>query len=265
MAASLKEDVKKKFGDEILLSATAIVDRESVVVPVSPALDIILNGGIPEGSFIVFTGQPKFGKTPTSLDFAATAQKPEYQGNLKNPRQAYYLNIEGRLKKRDLEGIPGLDLGRFNVIGSQQGKILHAEEYLQIAERIINEEPGSILIIDFSVSSHDAWNKSNSSFRIVYGNNWSDDRYHRSRSIHIKSSIRYGIGVAKAMELVTLCVDFGIIAKGGAWYTLTSIKDKPKFQGTEKLRQYVFDNPKVYDKLMDELRETMGVTCKSKT
>ena len=45
----------------------------------------------------------------------------------------------------------------------------------------------------------------------------------------------------------------------------TSIKDKPKFQGTEKLRQYVFDNPEVYDKLMEELRETMGITCKSKT
>jgi recombination protein RecA len=52
------------------------------------------------------------------------------------------------LKKRDLEGIPGLDLSRFDIIGSQQGKILHAEEYLQIAERIINEEPGCVLIID---------------------------------------------------------------------------------------------------------------------
>lgn len=86
--------------------------------------------------------------TTTSLSFAATAQKTEYQGDLKKPRHVYYLNIEGRLKKRDLEGIPGLDLERFDVIGSQQGKILHAEEYLQIAERIINEIPGSVLIID---------------------------------------------------------------------------------------------------------------------
>jgi recombination protein RecA len=60
----------------------------------------------------------------------------------------YYLNIEGRLKKRDLEGISGLDLDRFHIIGSQTGKILHAEEYLQIAERIINEEPECVLIID---------------------------------------------------------------------------------------------------------------------
>jgi len=146
--SSIKTDVKKQFGSEIIVSGNAIVDKEPLIIPVSPSLDIILNGGIPEGSFVVLTGQPKCGKTTTSLDFAATAQRPEYQGDLKNPREVYYLNIEGRLKKRDLKGIPNIDLSRFNVIGSQQGKILHAEEYLQIAERIINEIPGSILIID---------------------------------------------------------------------------------------------------------------------
>lgn len=124
------------------------MDRESVVIPLSPALDMVLGGGIPEGSFCVLTGQPKCGKTTTSLDFAATAQKSEYQGSLKKPRHVYYLNIEGRLKKRDLQGIKDLDMDRFDIIGSQEGKILHGEEYLQIAERIINEEPGSILIID---------------------------------------------------------------------------------------------------------------------
>jgi recombination protein RecA len=144
----LKEGVIKDFGSDIILSGSAVVDKPSLVIPVSPALDVILNGGIPEGSFVVLTGQPKCGKTTTSLSFCATAQKKEYQGDLKKPRVVYYLNIEGRLKKRDLEGIPGLDLSRFEVIGSQQGKILHAEEYLQIAERIINEEPGSVIIID---------------------------------------------------------------------------------------------------------------------
>ncbi len=146
--SKLKDDVQKQFGSDIILNGNAIVDKEPLIIPVSPSLDIVLNGGIPEGSFVVLTGQPKCGKTTTSLDFASTSQRPEYQGKLKSPREVYYLNIEGRLKKRDLEGIPGLDLSRFHVIGSQQGKILHAEEYLQIAERIINEVPGSVLIID---------------------------------------------------------------------------------------------------------------------
>ena len=146
---SLKEDVLKQFGSDIILSGNAIVDKKTVIIPVSPSVDLILNGGIPEGSFVVLTGQPKCGKTTTSLDFAATAQKPQYaHSSFKEGREVYYLNIEGRLKKRDLEGIPGLNLEKFHVIGSQTGKILHAEEYLQIGERIINEIPGCLLIID---------------------------------------------------------------------------------------------------------------------
>lgn len=149
MSTKLKDDVVKQFGSNIILNGNAIIDKSTMIIPVSPSLDIVLNGGIPEGSFVVLTGQPKCGKTTTSLDFAATAQRKEYaHSSFKDGREVYYLNIEGRLKKRDLEGIPGLDLSKFNVIGSQQGKILHAEEYLQIAERIINEIPGSVLIID---------------------------------------------------------------------------------------------------------------------
>ena len=129
----LKEDVVKKFGDDIILNGNSIIDKKLITIPVSPSLDIVLNGGIPEGSFVILTGQPKCGKTTTSLDFCATAQKKEYaHSSFSEGRNVYYLNIEGRLKKRDLEGIPGLDLTRFNVIGSKQGKILHAEEYLQI-------------------------------------------------------------------------------------------------------------------------------------
>lgn len=145
---ALKEDVKKNFGSDIIRSATALIDRKSTIIPLSPSLDMVLGGGVPEGSFVVLTGQPKCGKTTTSLDLAATAQRKEYQGDLKKPRHVYYLNIEGRLKKRDLEGIKGLDLDRFDIIGSQEGKILSGEEYLSIGERIINEEPGSIVIID---------------------------------------------------------------------------------------------------------------------
>ena len=145
---ALKEDLKKTFGDDILMSGNSIKEKEVVVIPLSPSLDMILNGGVPEGSFVVLTGQPKCGKTVTSLSLAATALEPQYQGSLEKPRHAYYLNIEGILKKRDIEGIKGLDLERFTLIGSTQGKILHAEEYLQIAERIINQEPGSIIIID---------------------------------------------------------------------------------------------------------------------
>ena len=337
---SVKEDVIKTFGDNIILSGNAVVDRKSTIIPVSPSLDILLNGGIPEGSFVVLTGQPKCGKTTTSLDFAATAQREEYQGGLKNPREVYYLNIEGRLKKRDLEGIPGLDLSRFHVIGSQQGKILHAEEYLQIAEKIINEVPGSVVIIDSysalcteaeitsemdkmqradgakllakfcrkvanvipvnknivigithlmgNPTGYGAEFKEKSGQAIAYQTDiklraktfkpWvlSADSNQIGQEIEwqvvcsalgppggqITSYIRYGQGIDKYMEAICLASDMGLIQKGGAWYTLTALPDKPKFQGTEKVRSFLLENQQAYEDLVKAIKETMGIVCK---
>lgn len=338
---TVKEDVIKTFGEDIILSGNSIVDKKLITIPFSPSLDIILNGGIPEGSFVVLTGQPKCGKTTSSLDFAATAQRPEYQGGLKSPREVYYLNIEGRLKKRDLEGIPGIDLSRFHVIGSQQGKILHAEEYLQIAEKIINEVPGSVMIIDSysalcteaeitsdmdkmqradgakllakfcrkvanvipvnknivigithlmgNPTGYGAEFKEKSGQAIAYQTDiklraksfkaWtlSSDGNQIGQEIEwqvicsalgppggtITSYIRYGQGIDKYTEAICLASDIGLIHKGGAWYTLTSLEDKPKFQGTEKVRQYLLDNPDTYNKLVASIKETMGISqCK---
>ena len=334
---TLKQDVIKTFGSDVMMSATALVDRESVIVPVGPSLDIVLNGGIPEGSFVVLTGQPKCGKTTTSLYFAATAQDDKYKGDLKTSRKVYYLNIEGRLKKRDLEGIPHLDFDRFEVIGSQQGKILHAEEYLQIAEKIINEEPGSIVIIDSysalcteaeitsdmskmqradgakllakfcrkvanvipvnknivigithlmgNPTGYGAEFKEKSGQAVAYQTDiklraktfksWApgSDGTQIGQEVDwqvvcsalgppgavITSYIRYGEGIDKYTELITLASDFGIIQKGGSWYTIDSVKDKPKFQGTEKLRKFLVENPETFDNILSELKTTIGI------
>lgn len=334
---TLKEDVIKAFGDDIILSGNAIVDKKVLTIPISPALDMALNGGIPEGSFVILTGQPKCGKTTSSLDFAATAQKLEYaHGSFKDGRQVYYLNIEGRLKKRDLEGIQGLDLQRFHVIGSQQGKILHAEEYLQIAERIINEIPGSVMIIDSysalcteaeitsdmdkmqradgakllakfcrkvanvipvnknivigithlmgNPTGYGAEFKEKSGQAIAYQTDiklraksfkpWllGTDNTQIGQEIEWQvvcsalgppgatttSYIRYGQGIDKCTELINLASDIGIINKGGAWYTISCLEDKPKFQGTEKVRAFLLDNPKAYSSVDKSVREFLG-------
>jgi recombination protein RecA len=244
------------------------------------------------------------------------------------------------LKKRDLEGIPGLNLDKFHIVGSQEGKILHAEEYLQIGERIINELPGSIVIIDsYSALCTEAeitsdmnkmqradgakllakfcrkvanvipvnknivigithlmgnpgygnaeW-KEKSGQAIAYQTdiklkakffkkwNLSDDSPQIGQEVEwevlcsalgppggsITSYIRYGTGIDKHMELLNLAVDLGLINKGGAWYTITTVEDKPKFQGLEKARQYLVDNPKTYNDLLEKVYETMGIKCK---
>jgi len=290
---------------------------------------------VPEGSFLILTGQPKCSKTTTSLDFSATAQKKEYQGTLKKPREVYYLNVEGRLKKRDIEGIPGLDLDRFHIIGSQQGKILHAEEYLQIAEKIINEVPGSIVIIDsYSAlcteaeitSDMDKMQRADgakllSKFCRKVGNiipvnknivigithlmgnptgygaefkekggqsiTYQTDVKLRAKSFKgwtltadgqqigqevewqvvwsalgppnriATSYLRYGSGLDKQTDIINLAADMGLIAKGGAWYTLSHLPDKPKFQGVEKVRSYLIQHPEVYESLHKTVRDTM--------
>ena len=276
--------------------------------------------------------------TMTSLDFCATAQRPEYgHGSFKSGREVYYLNIEGRLKKRDLEGIPGLNLEKFHVIGSQEGKILHAEEYLQMGERIINEIPGSVMIIDSysalcteaeitsdmdkmqradgakllakfcrkvsnvipvnrnivigithlmgNPTGYGAEFKEKSGQAIAYQTDiklraktfkpWvlSSDSTQIGQEVEwqtlcsalgppggvITSYIRYGQGIDRYTELISLASDIGLIHKGGSWYTITSAEEKPKFQGSEKTRQYLIDNPKIYKELLLAVNETMGI------
>lgn len=335
---SIKTDIKKSFGDDIILSGNSVVDKKIINIPISPSLDIALNGGIPEGSFVILTGQPKCGKTTTSLFVAAIAQQKKYaHGDFADGREVYYLNIEGRLKKRDLNGIKGLDLDRFHIIGSKTGKILHAEEYLQIGERIINEVPGSVVIIDsYSALCTESEITSDMSKmqradgakllakfcrkvanvipvnkNIVIGithlmgnpgygsSEWKEKSgqaiayqtdiklkaaYFKAWNVgkeetqigqtidwqvicsalgppgaKITSYIRYGVGVDKEMELFNLATDLGLIDKGGAWYTFSTVKDTPKFQGGEKARDFIAQNPKVYDSLWKEVKTTMGI------
>ena len=335
---SIKEEVNKSFGDDIVLSANSVLDTKVINIPISPSLDIILNGGVPEGSFVIFTGQPKCGKTTTSLYLAGNAQQPEYgYGSFKDGREVYYLNIEGRLKKRDLEGIPHINKDKFHIIGSQQGKILHAEEYLQIAEKIINQVPGSVVIIDSysalcteaeitsdmgkmqradgakllakfcrkvanvipvnknivigithlmgNPTGYGAEFKEKSGQAVAYQTDiklrakrfspWKVGKEDTqigqevewqvvtsalgSPGGNIVSHLRYGEGIDKHMELFSLAVDIGLIHKGGAWYTFSSLPDSPKFQGAEKARDFLLSKPEVYKDLWDQIKDTMGL------
>jgi RecA/RadA recombinase len=134
----------KQFGDLAFITGDQLT-LAGEVVSVSPRLDIILGGGIPGGSFVNISGDPKCGKTITSLCIVKNAQK---QG-----RPCYYFNIEGRLKRRDLHGIRGLDIEKLQIIRSYRGedgkaRILTAEEYLQIANHIIETVPGCVIVFD---------------------------------------------------------------------------------------------------------------------
>ena len=136
------KDIIKQFGD-VMSDGHSIVDRDKYIIPISPKLDLALGGGIQEGTLFTLTGLPKCGKTVTALTFAASAQQKEH-----GSREIFYGNVEGRIKKRDLEGIRGLDLNKLHIYGSTQDNILTASKYLEITERLIHEHPNSVIIVD---------------------------------------------------------------------------------------------------------------------
>ena len=333
MTTKILDSIKKDFGDGIIVTANNIIERKNTIIPVSPAIDAILNGGIPEGSTVTLTGQPKCGKTLTCLTFAVNAQKPEYGG-----RNIYYLNIEGRIKARDLEGIPGLNKDKFMIIGSEQGNILTGEKFLQIADRLINTEPGCVIIVDsYSslctetelTSDMDKMQRADgpkliSKFcrkvaqavavnKVILigithlmanpGNGYAEwkeksgnsigyqvdvklkAKYHKPWTLtqdgaiigqeviwtapvtalgapngECTSFIRYGQGIDKYKEIIELAVSAGLIEKAGSWYTLSFLSDeKNKFQGTEKIRTFLLENPEAFKKLDDEIKKMLGL------
>jgi len=147
----MNKDIIKEYGN-VLHDPASITERPLEVLSVGPKLDIALGGGVPEGSLFIMTGPEKVGKTVTALTFCANAQR-KYQ------RKIYYANIEGRLKKRDLEGISGLDIDpeKMQIIGSTEGNILSAEKYLSIVDNIVHTQPGSLAVVDsFSALSSES-------------------------------------------------------------------------------------------------------------
>lgn len=143
----MSKDIIKEYGD-VLLEASYIVDNPPPLISVSPKIDIALGGGVPEGCLFIMTGPEKVGKTVHALQFCRNAQKVATES--KEARKIYYGNIEGRLKKRDLEGVRGLDFGdeNFKIVGSTKGNILSGEKYLGIFDNIIHNEPHALVVVD---------------------------------------------------------------------------------------------------------------------
>ena len=135
-------EINKQYGEGICVPACDIANRDLKVIPWSASLDLILGGGVPEGSWISVAGMPKLGKSSSLLKLAVNMQKAG--------KMCYYLNVEGRAKKKDLVYIKDLDLSKekFLFVTSTPDKILSSQDYLHIAENILKTHLGCFLIID---------------------------------------------------------------------------------------------------------------------
>lgn len=71
------------------------------------------------------------------------------------------------------------------------------------------------------------------------------------------SYIRYGKGIDKVQEIIELAVSFGIIEKGGSWYTLSFLEEPVKVQGMSNVYDFLSENPEqikvVTEKVMEML------------
>lgn len=67
----------------------------------------------------------------------------------------------------------------------------------------------------------------------------------------VKTYLRYGYGYDDTWEIISLACDFGLIQKGGAWYTFEDIK----VQGQEKLYEYFQANPDKLQSLYTSIKE----------
>lgn len=146
----MNKDIIKEYGN-VIHDPSSITDQELKIISVSPKIDMALGGGVPEGSLFIMTGPEKVGKTVTALTFCANAQQDN--------RKIFYGNVEGRLRKRDIEGIKELDSDaeKIQIIGSTQGNILSAEKYLGIFDQIIHTQPDTVCVVDsFSALASDA-------------------------------------------------------------------------------------------------------------
>ena len=137
----VSNSIVSKYGD-VVRSGTEVLEaiNSLQVIGVSPALDIALGGGLREGSVVVMTGDPKSGKTTTALHFASKCQALG--------KRVIYVNTEGRLSRQNFDGIKGLQADKILIIESTDDKILSAQDFLNIIEYYINNDPGCLIIAD---------------------------------------------------------------------------------------------------------------------
>ena len=327
--------IQKAFGKVISKGSELIsVKKNLKTLTVSPCLDIALNGGLLEGSWVVVSGDPKTGKSTTCLQICKNAQD--------EGRPVIYIDGESRLKAYNLSGTHGLDLDKIQIIHSpEDSESLSAEDFLDIAESLFKrpENNGAVCVIDSCSSlvprseleeSSSAtiratlpkllahWVKKNAQNvvknKIIvviithyitntsgYGKvkvpdcgtmvqyqadtrldinkiePWEENSKKVGQLVHWKvacsslgssgteciSYIKYNKGIDKEKEIIELAESFGIIEKGGAWYSIPFLdkshgfEESPKFQGQAKIYDFLVERKDIFDLIEKQVKEML--------
>jgi len=136
----LSSSLKKKYGEGIMTTADMIVSKERDILTTTLSLDYALGGGIPDGTVCLISGKEKVGKTSLCLKVLSNA--------IKAGRPTYYANVERRCKAELLNTIQGLDKSKLNWIESTPEYTLTAEDWFDILEKVIKENPKAVILVD---------------------------------------------------------------------------------------------------------------------
>lgn len=134
-------ETKKEWGEDTLYEGVEVMDCEKIPFT-SPMLNYMLHGGFPRGRVVEFYGLQGSGKTTTSIDACASAQKYFKEHNLN--LRIVYIDIEETLDSVWAEAL-GLDLDSLILM---QPKDHTAEEILKKAIDFLKTGEVGLMVID---------------------------------------------------------------------------------------------------------------------
>ena len=125
-----------------LMPISALKEEQGRVFRTSLSLDIALSGGIPEGSSVLMSGKPKVGKTTLALHYVQQCHRADPS------KQAFFFDVEGRLRSELLDCFPDLNRDSFSIVRSNESKILTAEDFLNLIYQTLKDYPKCVCILD---------------------------------------------------------------------------------------------------------------------
>lgn len=124
------------------------IEKSKSLLPLSPALDFRLGGGIPEGSLVLIQGKAKCGKTLSAVEIAANA--------LKQGRYVFYFDTECRMTASKYFTVDGFDILNnpkfflMNSESSKDGEIISGDKMYGMIIQMMKmpKYKGSVYIVD---------------------------------------------------------------------------------------------------------------------
>ena len=128
--------------ENFLIPSTALEEKQGDVFPTVLSMDIALSGGIPEGTSVLLSGKPKVGKTTLALHYVQQCHR-------KNPdKKCFFFDVEGRLRTELVDCFPDINRESFQIVRSNESKILTAEDYLNLIYETLKDYPKCICVLD---------------------------------------------------------------------------------------------------------------------